>query len=421
MRHLAEEAAGVQVRVDRDVERGLHGQAEVAVALGPLDQGVALLGGAELGGELLHLRAVRDAVRLLGPRLREQRFVARDLGVPLGEGVPAGVGGGLHVGDPAVVAGAVGDAGRVDEDDLAVLELALLERAEARTDDRVAQPARAGPLRDHPVPHVEVGVRRLDDRRDHGLLERDFAADRAAAAQPLEDRGDRGGDGEVGGLLVGELAGRVVGRQIGEAVADQLAARGHRDQVGRIGSGPPAAEDDVDDARRALRARFRRGAEPGEHGGGMRVLGHRRDDGVGRGGQALDLRPGLRGVEVERERFLALVEEQVPQGAFAAGLAAEPWAGAARAVAGGVLDPDHARAEVGEVAPGDDQRLVGEVEDERPLQRPHQNSAIGLIGEAVPPLSRSGAMVSRNSQRCRSAQARPSGPRRALSIRCTPM
>ena len=50
-----------------------------------------------------------------------------------------------------------------------------------------------------------------------------------------------------------------------------------------------------------------------------------------------------------------------------------------------------------------------------------QKRAIGLIGEAVPPASRSGAIVSRNSQRLRSAQAAASGPSRALSIRWTPM
>ena len=50
-----------------------------------------------------------------------------------------------------------------------------------------------------------------------------------------------------------------------------------------------------------------------------------------------------------------------------------------------------------------------------------QKRAMGLIGDAVPPASRSGAIVSRNSQRLRSAQAAASGPNRALSIRWTPM
>ena len=153
----------------------------------------------------------------------------------------------------------------------------------------------------------------------------------------------------------------------------------------------------------------------------MRVLGQRRDYGISLPGQSLDLPPSLLRTEIERDRLLALVVEQVPQRSLDARFTAQPRPCRAYVIPARVLDPDHARAEIGEVAPRRDQRLVREVEDQRPLQRAHQNIAIGLIGEAVPPASRSGAIVSRNSQRPRSAQARPSGPSRALSIRCTPM
>ena len=46
---------------------------------------------------------------------------------------------------------------------------------------------------------------------------------------------------------------------------------------------------------------------------------------------------------------------------------------------------------------------------QRPRSAGRQNSAIGFTGDAVPRCRTSGATVSRNSQRCSSAQASASG------------
>src|SRR5262249_56903608 len=50
----------------------------------------------------------------------------------------------------------------------------------------------------------------------------------------------------------------------------------------------------------------------------------------------------------------------------------------------------------------------------------HQNVAIGLSGDPVPPLIGSGAAVKRNSQRLRAAAASLNASRSQLSIKCIP-
>ena len=250
MLDLAEEPARLQVLVAAEVVGRLHRQAEVALGLRPPHQVVAILRRAESRHEPPHLVAVTDPVGLRCVGLAEQRLVAGDFRVPGGEVLPGGAGRVAHVGDPAAVAALIGRARRVDEDDLAALERALLVGAEARSDDRVLEPAGAVTLGDHSVPDVEVLVGGLDHRGDHRLLHAHDAAGRAAAASTLPDRRDRRGDRAEGGLLVAQLAGRIVGRDLREPVADQLAARGHGDQVSRDLARVASAEHDIDHAGR---------------------------------------------------------------------------------------------------------------------------------------------------------------------------
>ena len=312
---------------------------------------------------------MRDAVVLRGPRLLEQRIVARHFRVPVGEVLPGGAGRVAEVGDPLAVGALIGGAGGVDEDDFAVLEAALLVSAEAGADDGVLEPAGAVALGDHPVPDVEVLVGGLDHGGGDGFLHADDAAGRPAALPAPPNRGDSGGDRAVGGLLVAELAGGIIGRDVGEAVADELAAGGHRDQVGRCLLGVGAAEDDIDHAGRAVEAGL--GVAPQAVEGAMGALGffNGADHDVGLLGEQLDEVPGLGRVERQRERLLALVVEQVAQGAFEARFVVHPRSDAAEAIAGGRLDPHHARAEIGKVAAGDDGGFVGEVEDQRAVER----------------------------------------------------
>ena len=365
----AEETALLQVDVADQIVRGLHRQAEIAFRLRAAHQILAVLRRAEAARELDHLLAVRDAVILRGPRLLEQRVVARHLRVPVGEVLPRRAGRVSQIRHPLAVGALVGRARRVDEDDLAVLKAALLIGAETRAHHRVLEPAGAVALRDHPMPDVEVLIGRLDHRRGDRLLHADDAADRAAAAPALPDRRDRRGDRAVGGLLVAELARRIVGRGVGEAVADQLAAGRHRDQVRGGLLGIAAAEDDVDQARRILGARF--GVAPQPLKGAARALRllDRADHDIGALGEPLDQVPGLGRIQRQRQRLLALVVEQVAQPALNARLAVNPRTNAAQAIAAGGFDAHHARAEIGEVAPRRNRRLVGQIQHQRPVKR----------------------------------------------------
>ena len=169
--------------------------------------------------------------------------------------------------------------------------------------------------------------------------------------------------------------------------------------------------------------------EPRRH----RRLLERRDHDIALRSDLFNDVPRLSGLEIEGQRLLALVVEQMPQPALIARFAVDPRSNSANPIAVGRLDPDHPRAKIGEVAARADHRLVGQVKHDGAAQRhcishgippptpSSQNMAIGLIGEAVPPTRRSGAIVSRNSQRLRSAQASATGPSLALSIRWTPM
>ena len=196
----------------------------------------------------------------------------------------------------------------------------------------------------------------------------DDAADRAAAAPALPDRRYRRGDRAVGGLLVAELARRIVGRDVGEAVADQLAAGRHRDQVGGGLLGIGAAEDDVDHARRILGARF--GVAPQPVNGAPRALRllDRADHDIGALGEPLDHVPGFGRVQRQRQRLLALVVEQVAQPALNARLAVDPRTDAAQAITVSGFDAHHARAQISEVAPRRNRRLVGQIQHQRPVQ-----------------------------------------------------
>ena len=78
------------------------------------------------------------------------------------------------------------------------------------------------------MPDIEIGVGGLDDRRDHGLLQRNGRRNRRTATRPLEDRRHRRCNSQVGGLLVTQLAGGIVGSDVRESIADQLAAGGSR-------------------------------------------------------------------------------------------------------------------------------------------------------------------------------------------------
>ena len=328
---------------------------------------------------------MRDAVILRSPRLLEQRVVARHLRVPVGEVLPRRAGRIAEVRYPLAVGALVGRARRVDEDDLAVLKAALLVGAEARAHHRILEPAGAVALRDHPVPDVEVLVGRLNHRRGDRLLHADDAADRAAAAPALPDRRDRRGDRAVGGLLVAELARRIVGRGVGEAVADQLAAGRHRDQVRGGLLGIAAAEDDVDHARRVLGARF--GVAPQPLKGAARALRllDRTDHDIGALGEPLDHVPGFGRVQRQRQRLLALVVEQVAQPALNARLAVDPRANAAQAIAARGFNAHHPRAEISEVAPRRNRRLVGQIQHHRPVKRQtsgHSGSPFSLEAAA---------------------------------------
>ena len=73
--------------------------------------------------------------------------------------------------------------------------------------------------------------------------------------------------------------------------------------------------------------------------------------------------PGFGSPKIEGQRLFALVVEQVPQGPFVARLTIDPWPNPPNPVAIGRLNPHHASAEVGQIASGDDHRLVRQVEN----------------------------------------------------------
>ena len=169
-------------------------------------------------------------------------------------------------------------------------------------------------------------------------------------------------------LTIAELPGRIERRLLRRAVQRDVAAGRHRDEVRRHlicsnRAGGAAAEDRLDEAGPAAIGV----AQRREEGAAGRPHAERPDHDIDGGQQPRDDAPRRRAIEVERQRALARVEQQVRQRPLdpllllAAGAGEEGGAGA-QVIAGAVLDAHDAGAEFGQHARALGGGLVAQVQ-----------------------------------------------------------
>ena len=236
------------------------------------------------------------------------------------------------------------------------------------------------------VPIVVVAVGRLQRGEGDRLLHRDLHVAGRPAAPLLKDQRHRRFSGRDRDLFVGQVARRPERRVFGQPVQHQMPARRDRGQIGhrlvivaRFAVAPEHTVDHGNLARPGVavgQPRRQRGVGPqrGEHDIALRDQRRQR-------------RPDRRILGVDGQAALAAVVEQVCVAALDIALRViEKRRPPPQRVAAGMLDADHVGPEVGEQPRAVRQRLVGQVEDARPVQQSvgHALSSLRRHFQSVP-------------------------------------